>query len=261
MAITHWPLAERPREKLLKHGAQALSDAELLAIFLRTGTRGVSAVDLARHLLTEFGGLRPMLQANQEAFCQRKGLGTAKYVSLQAMMEMSRRCMLESLQRDRRLTDPAEVKHYLQAQLRDETREVFSGLFLDARLQVIAYEPLFYGTLNTASIYPREVVKRCLAHNAASVIFAHNHPSGIAVPSQADKMITHRLMVALSMIDMDVLDHFIIGEQQIFSFAEHGLLDLDMMDDDALNDQGVTHKNPRGDTINDTMQPRRVRQS
>ncbi|HEY8568590.1 RadC family protein, partial [Microbulbifer sp.] len=167
MAITDWPAEERPREKLLARGAQALSDAELLAIFLRTGLPGVSAVDLARQLLTDFGGLRPLLQADRTAFCTGKGLGDAKFVQLQAVLEMGRRHLAESLKRSDALTSPQAVRDYLAAQLRHRTREVFCCLFLDSQHRVIAYEELFEGTLNAASVYPREVVQAALAKGAA----------------------------------------------------------------------------------------------
>ncbi len=224
MAITDWPVEERPREKLLHRGAKALSDAELLAIFLRTGAPGISAVDLARDLLNEFGGLRSILKADQTSFCSGRGLGQAKYVSLQATMEISRRHLMETMDRGDPLANPETVRNYLQTQLRDESREIFVCLLLDSQLRIISYEPLFYGTINAASIYPREVVKCCMKHNAASVIFAHNHPSGVAEPSEADQVITHRLIDALSLIDTKVLDHFVVGDGEVVSFAERGLL-------------------------------------
>ncbi len=224
MAITDWPASERPREKLLQQGATALSDAELLAIFLRTGVAGHSAVDLARRLLTEFGSLRALLKADQRQFCAGHGLGQASFALLQAVLEMSRRHLQERLQRGDALTSPQLTHRYLQAQLRDESREVFACLFLDNQHRVIAYEPLFYGTIDAASIYPREVVKHCLRHNAAAVILAHNHPSGVAEPSQADQRITRRLVDALQLIDVRVLDHCVVGDGDTVSFAERGLL-------------------------------------
>lgn len=224
MAITDWPAEERPREKLLQRGAAALSDSELLAIFLRTGVVGLSAVDLARNLLKEFGSLRALMQADMAGFCQAKGLGEAKYVQLQAVMEMSRRHLAESLSRGDALTDPDSTRRFLVAQLRDRAHEVFACLFLDNRHRVIAFEELFNGTIDGASVYPREVVKRALAHNAAAVIFAHNHPSGVAEPSRADESITRRLKEALGVIDVRVLDHMVVGEGEPVSFAERGLL-------------------------------------
>ena len=224
MRIKDWPAAERPREKLLERGASALSDAELLAIFLRTGVQGVSAVDLARQLLADFGGLRPLLQADREAFCRGRGLGDAKYVQLQAVLEMARRHLAETLQRSDALCSPGAVRDYLSAQLRHRRREVFCCLYLDTQHRVIAFEELFEGTLNAASVYPREVVQAALQKNAAAVILAHNHPSGVSEPSQADLWITERLTQALELVDIKVLDHMIVGEGAALSFAEQGLL-------------------------------------
>lgn len=224
MAITDWPLAERPREKLLTQGAQTLSDAELLAIFLRTGIKGKTAVDIARELIAEHGGLRPLLLCDQQRFCQTRGLGTAQYALLQATLEMSRRHLKETLQRSDSLTSPAATRHYLLAQLRDYSHEVFGCLFLDNRHRVITFVEVSHGTINGANVYPREVVKKALAHHAAAVILVHNHPSGVAEPSQADRHITEKLCAALALIDTRVLDHFIVGDNQIYSFAEHGLL-------------------------------------
>ena len=222
MPITDWPSQERPREKLLARGAGALSDAELLAIFLRTGIPGHTAVDLARNLLQEFGGLRQLLGADQDHFCQGRGLGVAKYAQLQAVVEMSRRYLQQQLQASDALTSPDATRRYLQAQLRHYPHEVFSCLFLDNRHRVIAFEELFRGTIDGASVHPREVVKRSLAHNAAALILAHNHPSGVAEPSQADRQITAHLKQALSLVDIRVLDHIIIGEGDPVSLAERG---------------------------------------
>ncbi|MGR9115315.1 MAG: RadC family protein [Gammaproteobacteria bacterium] len=224
MAIKDWPSDERPREKLLQRGAAALTDAELLAIFLRTGVRGKSAVDMARELLDEFGSLRDLLDASQQRFCQSNGLGAAKYTQLQAVMEMARRHFNEILQRGDALTSPDITRAYLSAQLRGYSYEVFACLYLDNQHRVIKLEELFRGTIDSASVYPREVVKRTLHHNAAAVIFAHNHPSGISEPSQADRHITDKLRQALDLFDIRVLDHFIIGDGPPYSFAEHGLL-------------------------------------
>lgn len=224
MAITDWPTQERPREKLLQQGPAALSDAELLAIFLRTGVSGKSAVDLARDLLTRFGGLRPLLEADQDNFCQAHGLGSAKYAQLQAVLEMARRHLQATLQRGDALESPQAVRQYLAAKLRHHTREVFACLFLDNKHRVIEFEPLFFGTINAASVYPREVVRRALDHNAAALILSHNHPSGVAEPSTADRQITQQLVKALEMIDVRVLDHMVIGDGEIVSFAERGLL-------------------------------------
>jgi len=224
MSITDWPEAERPREKLLLSGPASLSDAELLAIFLRIGCAGKSAVDLARELLQSYGGLRPLLEANQADFCRGHGLGSAKYAQLQAVLEMARRHLSSNLQSRDLLTSPAMVKEYLMTRLRHQQKEVFAILFLDSQNQLLAYDELFFGTLDSASVYPREVVKETLKHNAASVILAHNHPSGIAEPSHADISLTGRLQKALALIDVRVLDHMIVGNSEVLSFAERGLM-------------------------------------
>jgi DNA repair protein RadC len=224
MAITDWPENERPRERLLQRGPGALSDAELLAIFLRTGVAGRSAVDLARDLLAEFGGLRALLAADQDAFCRGKGLGAAKFAQLQAVMEIARRYLGESLPTRFTLSSPAAVKTYLRAQLRHLDHEVFAALFLDAQNRLLGFEVLATGTLNAASVYPREVVKRALASGAGAVIFAHNHPSGIAEPSRADRSLTERLRSALGLLDIRVLDHLVVGDEETVSFAERGWL-------------------------------------
>ncbi|MGD8176314.1 RadC family protein [Marinimicrobium sp. ARAG 43.8] len=224
MSIALWPEAERPREKLLARGPAALSDAELLAIFLRTGCAGQSAVDLARSLLSDFGGLRPLLEAGQLDFCRRKGLGTAKFTQLQAVLEMGRRHLSARLESGDSLTSPTLVRNYLSAQLRHRPSEVFAVLFLDNQHRLKSFEELFQGTIDGASVYPREVVKRALAHNAAAVILAHNHPSGVAEPSQADRRITERLKAALELVDIRVLDHMVVGDGEVVSFAERGWL-------------------------------------
>lgn len=224
MPITDWPLAERPREKLMAQGAAALSDAELLAIFLRTGLPGRSAVDLARDLLQGFGSLRALLQADLKQFCQHAGLGPAKYVQLQAVMEMARRHLYEDLKRGDALTSPGAVRRYLRSRLAALPHEVFACLFLDNQHRVIAFEELFRGTLDSASVYPREVMKRALAHNAAALILTHNHPSGVAEPSQADLHLTRRLREALGLVDIRVLDHLVIGDGEPVSLAERGLI-------------------------------------
>jgi len=224
MAITDWPEGERPREKLLTRGAAALSDAELLAIFLRTGVAGKSAVDLARELLTRFGSLTRLFAASEADFCAVHGMGKAKFVQLQAVLEMSRRALKEELQRGDALNSPRVVRDYLQLLLGGRHQEVFLVLFLDTQHRVIASEELFHGTLSQTSVYPREVVKRALAHNAAAVILAHNHPSGVAEPSQSDQLLTDALKQALSLVDVRVLDHFVVATGQTLSFAEAGLL-------------------------------------
>jgi len=222
MAITDWPTQERPREKLRARGAQSLTDAELLAIFLRTGVAGKSAVDLAREVLARFGGLRRLLEAAENEFCAVHGLGAAKFVQLQAVLEMARRHMHESLRQGDILTSPALTRLYLKTHLRDEAREVFAVLFLDNQHRMLAFERLFYGTIDGASVYPREVVRHCLRHNAAAVIVAHNHPSGIAEPSQADRRITDRLREALALVEIRLIDHVIVGADDCISFSERG---------------------------------------
>ena len=223
MAISHWPRSERPREKLLQRGADALSDAELLAIFLRTGYAGCSAVDLARRLLQYFGSLRGILDADSRNFCRQKGLGPAKFVQLQAALEIARRHLAETLTHEDCLTRPTQTMNYLRARLRDYDYEVFACLMLDNRNRVIAFRELFRGTIDGASVYPREVVKQALADNAAAVIFAHNHPSGVSEPSQADIRITGNLRDALALVDIRVLDHVIVGDG-ITCLSERGLV-------------------------------------
>jgi DNA repair protein RadC len=224
MAISDWPAAERPREKLLARGPTSLSDAELLAIFLRTGVAGKSAVDLARELLAEHGGLRRLLAAEQSRFCASPGLGRAKYALLQAVLEMARRHLRETLSRSDILNSPDQTRAYLQARLSDYPYEVFACLFLDNRHRVIEYEELFQGSIDGASVHPREVIRRALSHNAAALILAHNHPSGVAEPSQADLRITQRLKETLALIDVRVLDHIVVGVGEMTSLAERGLI-------------------------------------
>lgn len=224
MPISAWPQHERPREKLLLRGPTALSDAELLAIFLRTGVAGKTAVDLARELLTQFGSLRELLAAGQREFCSAPGLGAAKYAQLQAVLEMAFRHLNERLQRGAALSSSIDTKNYLRARLRDRPHEVFCCLFLDNRHRPLAFEEMFTGTINGTAVYPREIVKRALTHNAAAVIFAHNHPSGVAEPSRADELLTARLKDALGLIDVRVLDHLVIGDGEVISFSELGLL-------------------------------------
>ena len=224
MSIRDWPEGERPREKLLKLGATALSEAELIAIFLRTGTRGHSALDVARDLLTRFGSVRGLLTADAKTLCQAKGIGAARYATLQAVLELARRHYQELMQSGPALLNPQATRDFLHMRLRDLQHEVFCCLYLDNRHRVIAFEELFRGTLDGASVHPREVVKRALAHNAAALILAHNHPSGVAEPSQADELITRRLKEALALVEIRVLDHLVVGDQRCESFAERGLL-------------------------------------
>lgn len=224
MAITDWPVNERPREKLLSLGASSLSDAELLAIFLRTGMPGKSAVDLARELLGRFGSLTELFNTTQKDFCLTPGMGPAKFTQLQAVIEMARRALAEQMKQQDALTSPASVRDYLRLTLSGREHEVFMGVFLDAQNRVIAAEELFRGTLTQTSVYPREVLKRALYHNAAAIIFAHNHPSGVAEPSRADELLTQALKQALALVDIRVLDHFIVGNGSALSFTEQGLL-------------------------------------
>ncbi|ARN74173.1 RadC family protein [Oceanicoccus sagamiensis] len=224
MAITDWHPTERPREKLIKQGPAALSDPELLAIFLRTGAPGLTAVDLARLLINQYGSLRGLLAADYDRFCQGRGLGEAKYTQLQAVLEMSRRHMYEQMSRGDGLTSPSLTRQYLSNRLSGKPQEQFCCLFMDSQHRVIAFETLFYGTIDGASVYPREVLRRCLDHHAAAVILAHNHPSGFAEPSQADIRITRTLVDALNLVDIRVLDHFVVGDGELVSFAERGLI-------------------------------------
>ena len=224
MAITDWPAAERPREKLIELGAEALSDAELLAIFLRVGVVGKSAVDLARDLLTQFASLNGIFAATEHELIQVHGIGTSKYVQLQAIFEMSRRALNEQLQSQDVLKSPQQVRDYLVLKLGSLTKEVFLVMFLDTQNRLVATEEMFSGSLKETSVYPREVLKRALHHNAASVIFAHNHPSGIAQQSQADELLTKLLKQALALVDVRVLDHFIVAGNNTLSFVERGLL-------------------------------------
>ena len=224
MAIRDWPAGERPRERLLNGGPAKLSDAELLAIFLRTGVSGRSAVDLARDLLQRFGSLRALLAASRETFCAAPGLGDAKYAQLQAMLELGRRHLGESLERGSPLTSPDDTARILQARLRDYPYEVFAVLFLDNRHRVLAFEEMFRGTIDGASVHPREVVRSALRHNAAAVILTHNHPSGVAEPSDADRHITLRLRDALALVGVRVLDHLVVGDQACCSLAQRGLI-------------------------------------
>jgi DNA repair protein RadC len=224
MSITDWPADERPREKLLTRGAAALSDAELVAIFLRTGVRGKSAVDLARDVVAQFGSLSALCGADQKTFCDIHGLGQAKYVQLQAVLEMAQRALGEKLKRGEALESPKAVRDFLRLRLHGRAHEVFVGVFLDAQNRVLTVEDLFSGTLMQTSVYPREVVKRALHHNAAAIIFAHNHPSGVAEPSRADELLTANLKRALALVDVKVLDHFVVGADSTMSFAERGLL-------------------------------------
>lgn len=220
--LASWPQNERPREKLLQYGAHALSDAELLAIFLRTGTKEHHVVNLARQLLVQFGSISGVYQASQKQFCQTHGLGAAKYAQLQACLEMTKRYLAEELESGQTLTSSQKTKDFLHAQLKHEPNEVFAMLVLDNQHQVISFEKLFFGTINASAVYPRVVVEKVLSLHGAAIILCHNHPSGVASPSGADLHITSRIKDAMTLLDIDVLDHIIVAGSTTYSFAEHG---------------------------------------
>lgn len=224
MSINDWPEGERPREKLLTQGPAALSEAELLAIFLRIGVSGKSAVDLARDLLLHFGSLNRLFNATQAEFSAFPGMGPAKYAQLQAVLEMARRALKEHLKQGDALASPQAVRDYLRLLLGGKRHEVFMVVFLDSQNRVIAAEEMFRGSIGQTSVYPREIVVQALKHNAAGVILAHNHPSGVTEASQADRWLTDQLKVALGLVDVHVIDHFIVTGAASYSFAEHGLL-------------------------------------
>lgn len=224
MPITDWSADRRPREKLLLKGPQSLTNAELLAIFLRTGVSGYSAVDLAEKLIEQFGSVSALLDASQQQFTRGHGLGAAKYVQLQAVLELASRHFNERLSRDDVLTDTESVKRYLSMQLKNPSRELFHVLFLDSQHRLIASETLFSGTLGEATVYPREVLKRALSLDTSAVILAHNHPSGHIEPSYADREVTKKIKNALQLVDVRLLDHMIVGDGEVLSFAEQGLL-------------------------------------
>ena len=225
MAISDWPAHQRPRERLIKDGARALSDAELLAIFLRTGVKGKDAVQLARDMVAGFGGsLRALFGASLSEFSAIHGLGTAKFVQLQAVMELARRAAEEQLAAGCALNSPQSVKEYLRIVFSSQAHESFFVLFLDVKNRLIGTKEMFRGTLTHTSVYPREVVKEALAQNAASVMLAHNHPSGTPEPSESDLVLTRALMQALALVDVRILDHFVVAGRQVHSFAEHGQL-------------------------------------
>ncbi|BDX04529.1 RadC family protein [Planctobacterium marinum] len=224
MKLSQWPEAERPREKLLNLGPQSLSDAELLAIFLRTGIPGFNAVELARQLLVEFGSVKRLLSANLGQFCQGKGLGKAKFVQLQAVLELSRRYFESEPQSKTQFTSSSFTSEFISRRMAGYSQEVFAMLMLDSQHQYLHFQPVFFGTINAAPVYPRELVKLALSYNAAAVVLAHNHPSGIAEPSQADKHITLRIVQAMELMDIRVLDHIVIGDGQHTSMAERGMM-------------------------------------
>jgi len=224
MAITHWPDTERPRERLVKHGPKSLSDAELVAIFLRTGCIGLSAVDVARQLLSRFGGLNQLLDAGMEQFCQQQGVGPTKYIQLQAVRELGLRLQQQELETLKDLDTSNKVGTYLQCQIGHYQREVFCVLLLDNQHRLLELVELFQGTIDSASVHPREVVKLALTKNAAAVILAHNHPSGVAEPSASDRLITQALVDALALIDVRILDHVVVGRNEWVSFADRGFM-------------------------------------
>jgi DNA repair protein RadC len=224
MGITDWPEDQKPREKLLQRGADTLSDAELLAIILRTGVKGKSAVDLGRELLERFGGVHGLLDADSATIQETLGLGRAKAAQLLAALAVAKRALDSEMRRRDNLNSPAAVRDYLRLTLRSRDREIFVAVYLDAQNRVVEVEELFSGTLTQTSVYPREVVRLALRHNAAAVIFAHNHPSGLAEPSRADELLTQALKQALALVDVKVLDHFIVAGNNALSFAERGLL-------------------------------------
>lgn len=219
-----WPEGERPREKLLRLGAKSLTDAELLAIFFRTGIKGRNVLQLAKELLQQFDGIRGLLEGEPDLIMSAPGVGSAKFSQLMAALELSERYLHHAFVKGEAISDPCQTRKYLKSKLRNYEREVFACLYLDNQHRLINYEELFFGTIDGASVHPREVVKRCLAQNAAAVIFAHNHPSGLAEPSQADRRITDRLKSALMLVDVRVLDHMIVGESEVISFAERGII-------------------------------------
>jgi DNA repair protein RadC len=223
LTIPEWPEAERPREKLLRRGPHALSDAELLALLLGSGIPGCSAVAMARSLLKDFGCLRDLLNARLSRW-RRKGIAEARYAAVQAAVELAKRHLQEEMRIGSPLTAPQATYRYLQAQLRDRPYEVFCCLYLDNRHRLIAFEELFRGTVDCAQVHPREVLRQALLHNATAVIVAHNHPSGVLEPSPADEFITRRLRDLLALMDVRIVDHIIVGESRCYSFAEHGLL-------------------------------------
>ncbi len=224
MSLAHWPATERPRERLLRHGPAMLSDAELLAVFLGTGHAGRDAIELARHCLAAFGSLTGLLTVSQDVFCAVAGLGPARYAQLQAVREMTRRGLVETLVAQPVFASPAVVRDYLKLTIGPKPHEVFVALFVDSQHRLLVAEELFRGTLAQTSVHPREVVKRALQVNAAAVVFAHNHPSGVAEPSRADELLTAALMNALALVDIRTLDHFIVAGSRIYAFSEHGKL-------------------------------------
>ena len=213
-----------PREKLLKLGVETLADYELLAIFLRTGIKGCPVIQLSKNVLSHFGSLHALLSADEKAFCSVKGLGITQFIQLQAITEMTKRYLKQEMLSTPIINDPETVKLFLLTELQNEEREVFMVLFLDNQHRLIKKERLFLGTINVTNVYPREIIKESLYCNAAALILAHNHPSGLAEPSYSDKMITQKIIEAAELMDIRILDHFIVGKGTCYSFAEHNLL-------------------------------------
>jgi len=224
MSIRNWPKNERPRERLIESGADTLSDGELLAVLIGSGSGGHSAVDMARSLIGEFGSLRAFLCADRGRCLGQRGIGPARYATLQAALELARRHYREPMRLGSVLETVDSVRSFLVSQLRDRPHEMFCCLHLDSRYRLIAFEELFRGSLDMSTVHTREVVRQCLAHNASAVIFAHNHPSGVAEASLADQSVTQRLKKALAGVDVRVLDHVIVGDSVCLSFADRGLL-------------------------------------
>lgn len=231
MKIKNWPEDDRPREKLLQKGAYALSDAELLAIVLRTGIKGKPVMDLALEALSQFGGFRKLLNANYEELKKLKGLTLSRYITFQAIKEINTRYLFEKVKKQGILKNSQDTRRLLFSKFRDAQKEIFAAIFLDCQNQVIALENLNFGTVNVTHIYPREFIKKVLKYNASRIILIHNHPSGLVAPSEHDIEMTKKIINALKFIDVEVLDHLIVGENDIFSFAEQGLLFFDKNED------------------------------
>jgi len=224
MPITDWPQADRPREKLLEKGETILTDAELLAIFINSGVKGKTALDIAKELINEFGSLKMLIRTPKEILFKKQGIGKVKYVLLKAAVELGKRYLNEQIHTGTVLNSSLLAQEFLAYRLRENMNEVFACLFLDNHLRLICFEEIFHGTINEANIYPREIVRRGLRHNAAKIILAHNHPSGWPLPSAADKTVTDLIKKALRLVDIEVIDHIIIGNPENFSFADAGMI-------------------------------------
>jgi len=224
MRITDWPLEDRPREKLINHGEQTLTDAELIAIFIKNGIRGKTALDLAKELLQEYGNLKKLLTTSPTVLIKKHGIGKAKYAALKAALELGKRYRNGQIFLGQVLNNSRIVQTFLAERLQDYKNEVFACLFMDNHFRLLHFEELFHGTIHSAQVYPREIVRRGLAHNAAKLILAHNHPSGLSTPSSADQEVTELIKQSLALVDIEVVDHVIIGSNNHFSFAETGLI-------------------------------------